>query len=1237
VAMLQLDMIGAGEDTLYLDRRGELTPKLNTAARALGLSTEIINLGGSDHVPFMEAHVPAGLLIWFGPEETEATAHYHRPVDTAAIIEPDKLAAAGRLANLATLALAEGEPAILELLKTRFKAVNRGDLDAFLKTGTPARRPIDRAWFTTLQKLRSPELELEATRLRVAGDVATATVKVALEHAPNWPLKSSETVWLPVRFTYQEDGWRWDGPALIWQAPPDGFPVAHPPGYRAEALELSRLAVRQYARIAGQLGLPVGSRGRLMIYPDQQALRGDSNLILPPDVEALVDPGGDYPPLVKLVHTPHLSRTRQVTDTLVQLALAEAGLTESTLPWLWQGLPLVYRGHATPATARTNHLPGLYDALVSNAGGGHASPLTSDSLAWAAVEFLREQVGWAGLGQLAIALGRGASPDRALTQVVGLDEAEFDSRWRAAWQARLQQAQAGLAALLAARQQAVLGNDSAAFLQSVDPADPILLVEESYWFSQLALHPVEQFELSGQPLALLENGDLLAEITMKYQLAGDKNRRSVPLAVRLRATDSGYRWAGALFETRSSERFVIHYPAGYEKVVQDLMDQAGPIYRQVTADLQIEPNEPIPIKLFTQPDPFRASIALAAPDWLEGWAAAGQSVKLLATAQSTQSELGRSLARQLSRALLVRSESQFSWLPEGLALVEAGRLSRTDERAVYDHYLPLLAKSIRIGQWFPLAEPLDVYGLPEKEAELAYAQSWDQVSYLIDRYGQAKLSRLLVQLGRGQTIEAAFQQVYDLPPAEFESVWREAAEKGHVRPEWVDLAQSFDVAAAEVHIDELTRPELAGRQAGTAGETAAAAYIADKFAAYGLTPAGDDHTFFQRFPITTPVLPASPRLWPLAENGEPRAALRYRQEFGLIQAEGAGGGQVEAEVVWLRGEDYGSIRLAGKIVLREMAGPVEAEIEQAIAHGAGGLILVSTRLDKELRAKEFPVDDLEAIVEASAGGIPVVELTQDGFKRLLATAGYTPADLKNGPPVMPLDLRLLLEAPLEWQALESANVVGLLPGSDPVLKNEILILAAAYDHVGDDPDDRVCLETGECLELPGYKYPGANDDASAVAVLLELARLWHQNGYRPARTVLFAAWGGQELADAGSRHYLAHPSAPLTDVVGILQLEAVGGGRGFRLQAQGDWQREAVLRFATETAANQMEARLAWTEVDQPASRESFRNLGIPGLLLRWEKAEPHNLPAEFDDEVEPLRLGQTGRTVTLASMMLAR
>ncbi len=1239
VAMLQLDMVGAGEDTLYINGEGTQTAKLNTIAHTLGLSTTVTRHGGSDHASFMAADVPASMLIWFGAEETEATAHYHRPLDTPAIIDPDKLATAGRLANLALLAQAEGEPAILDLLQTRLEAVNAGDLEAFLQTGTSARRSLDSAWFADVQSLSSPEVELEATGLRVVGRVATATVWIEVEHSVDWLKKATHSARLPVRFVHQNDGWRWDGPALAWQQPPTGFAVAYPPEYQEEAVELSQLAVQQYARLAAQLGLPGDSQASLILYPDQPALRGDTRLTLPANVETLIDRSHGRPPLIKLVYTPQLSQTERFTDTLVQLALAEVGVPETSAPWLWQGLPMAFRAETDPAAAQAIYLPTLYEALVSNPGSGHASPLVPASLSWAAVEFLREQVGWEGLGQLALALGQGVSPDEALTRLVGVDAAGFESLWRTTWQSRLSQVQTQMAALLVARQEAVLAADEAAFLRTIDPADPTLLAEERYWFSQVTAQPVERFELSGRPMALLDDGGLLAKISVTYKRVGDEKETSIPLTIRLAPAVTGYRWAGPLFESMAAEHVTIRYPAGYEQLAQALLPEVEAVYQQVTTDLQIEPDQRVTLKLYDQPGAFHASIALSGLAWLEAWTATEQSIKLLVNAQTTPVDCRQPLARQLTRSLLVRAENRFDWFHEGLAIYEAGQLSRADAREIYNRHLPLVARALRTNRFFSLADPLTLDDLTKREAQLAYAQSWDMVRYLVESYDQAHLHTLLDKLGQGQRMAQAFRETYDLGLAEFETLWREAVDRGHTAPAWVDLARTFDVTTVETHITELTGPAYASRQTGLPGEAAAAAYIAEQFAAYGLTPAGDDHTFFQRFPITYPVLLSAPRLWPLNQAGQPVAALRYRQDFSLVQTGAAGGGRVEEEVIWLHGDDYGPVRLAGKVVLRPLTESIEQEIEQAIAHGAGGLILVGNRSEEELRPKELVADEPdphnnETKVEKT---IPVIELTQDGFKRLLATAGYSPAELNTSPLAMPLSLRVLLEVPVQSQRLTSANVLGLLPGRDPTLRDEVIVVGAHYDHVGHDPDDRVCLATDECLDLPGFQYSGANDDTAAVGVLLEIARLWHEHNYRPARTVLFAAWGGQELDEAGSGHYITQPTLPLTQTVAMFQLEAVGGGRGFRLQTQGDPSREAVLRFLMEVAARQVEARLILAEPTHSGDQESFQWMGVPAVLIRWEKAEAENVPVQFDDEIDPLRLGQTGRTVTLAVMMLAQ
>lgn len=209
------------------------------------------------------------------------------------------------------------------------------------------------------------------------------------------------------------------------------------------------------------------------------------------------------------------------------------------------------------------------------------------------------------------------------------------------------------------------------------------------------------------------------------------------------------------------------------------------------------------------------------------------------------------------------------------------------------------------------------------------------------------------------------------------------------------------------------------------------------------------------------------------------------------------------------------------------------------------------------------------------------------------------------------------------QATTTANVLGLIPGRDPELAQELVILSAHYDHVGRSAD--------------GTLYPGADDDASGVGVLLEVARLWQEAGVRPRRSVLFAAWGAEEFGQLGSAYYLTHPLRPLAETVGLLHLDGVGAGSGFFLTVEGDLTREALLRAHLESAADQLGGRVDFVTATEVSDQTPFQAQGVPAMLLTWKgSADDANHPGDTSEGVDPLKLGKTGRIVALALRTLA-
>ncbi|MDQ3747369.1 MAG: M20/M25/M40 family metallo-hydrolase, partial [Acidobacteriota bacterium] len=102
----------------------------------------------------------------------------------------------------------------------------------------------------------------------------------------------------------------------------------------------------------------------------------------------------------------------------------------------------------------------------------------------------------------------------------------------------------------------------------------------------------------------------------------------------------------------------------------------------------------------------------------------------------------------------------------------------------------------------------------------------------------------------------------------------------------------------------------------------------------------------------------------------------------------------------------------------------------------------------------------------------------------------------------------------------AANVVGVLEGSDPKLKDEVIVVGAHYDHLGRGGEGSLAPREGEI-------HHGADDNASGTAGLLELARLLSQDREKMRRTIVFIAFGGEEEGLIGSSYYVAHPARPI--------------------------------------------------------------------------------------------------------------
>lgn len=348
------------------------------------------------------------------------------------------------------------------------------------------------------------------------------------------------------------------------------------------------------------------------------------------------------------------------------------------------------------------------------------------------------------------------------------------------------------------------------------------------------------------------------------------------------------------------------------------------------------------------------------------------------------------------------------------------------------------------------------------------------------------------------------------------------------------------------YVKELASDKYEGRLTGTEGYNASAEWLASHFEKWGITTVGDNDTYFQAFPNPyTLVFPdCEVSLHLPVKDGTIKKYYHYFDEF--IPGSTSGSGEVTAEVIYvgygatapeLGYDDYEGVDVKGKIVLMEREVPVsprddeelfkkwrpysfhQYKLENAVKHGARGMIYNYGPIGNPNNSYDagfiyshvgnVVVKDVFAGTEYEHGKI-VKQIREELKPHSFATGKVV--TVKNTTEHHPDGI--------------GRNVVGLVVGSDPELKDEIIIIGGHLDHLG------------KCYEI----MPGANDNASAVAVMMGMAEAFHDCPVKPRRSVLFLGFGAEEQGVAGSDYYCENPIFPLEKTVGLINMDGVGCG-----------------------------------------------------------------------------------------------
>lgn len=383
--------------------------------------------------------------------------------------------------------------------------------------------------------------------------------------------------------------------------------------------------------------------------------------------------------------------------------------------------------------------------------------------------------------------------------------------------------------------------------------------------------------------------------------------------------------------------------------------------------------------------------------------------------------------------------------------------------------------------------------------------------------------------------------------------------------------------------------KYAGRLTGTPEYQECAEWLASMFEGWGLTPAGDSGTWFQWFDIPyTLVYPDCGVSLHLSAGRKGSVIKDYRYVTDYMPGSTSGNGEITAEVVYagygisapeLGYDDYAGIDVTGKIILIEPEAPVspnagaekftpwyhhsfhQTKLLNAVKHGAAGMLYNYGPIANPNNAWDenfIYVHISNAVTEDMFAG------TGEDHPKVVSSIRekLRPASFATGKRVT------IKMSTKHFPNGRGSNIIGLLKGTDPELSKEVIIIGAHLDHMG------------RCYEI----IPGANDNASAVAVMMGVAKALTENNIQLKRSVLFLAFGAEEQGIVGSKHYLENPVFPLGKSI-LLNMDGVGIGHSIGANAGNNY--PDLWAFVEE--ANEK-------YVHRPLSTNFFSNLGRPRL-----------------------------------------
>jgi aminopeptidase YwaD len=461
---------------------------------------------------------------------------------------------------------------------------------------------------------------------------------------------------------------------------------------------------------------------------------------------------------------------------------------------------------------------------------------------------------------------------------------------------------------------------------------------------------------------------------------------------------------------------------------------------------------------------------------------------------------------------------------------------------------------------------------------------------------------------------------------------------------WLHSQNSASITPGELkkHVEYLASQELAGRYPGTPGDIAAASYIRNCFKEYGLTtmPGG----WFQEFQVTTGIKKGSANVFTI--NGQSAAADKdfipvYLSDNGKVNSSivflGYGFRIISDTLSW---DDYAGIDVRGKIAVILLGAPeppkgsttdpfeefgsIRQKLLAARDAGVAAVILVAGPAYDEKDELVF------GTVKESSAGLPVIQAKRALINQALSGQNLKIEDAElqlnqtHKPLSKSLDIQASIQTDIITKSATTQNVIGWVQARDTGAVQEWVVIGAHFDHLGMGG-----MGSNSRVQDTVGVHPGADDNASGVASVIEMAGYLSSIKSKLKRSVMFVAFSGEEMGLLGSKYFVAHSPIPLKRISAMINLDMVGRPN-----------EENRLAISGTGTALEMDSILGlvkpgkqmWVKSPEgygPSDHASFYSIRIPVLYFSTGAHLDYHTPADTPDKLDYNNMAEIAKEVS--------